>query len=70
LHDRRAALIRLRIHDPRPPDAQRRRKERADYTLTVGITGHARTTDAKVPGTPYHAGQERYEIPDAVISGG
>jgi hypothetical protein len=47
-----------------------RRKERADYTLTVGITGHAaghaRTTDAKVPGTPYHA---TGEVPCAMGSG-
>jgi hypothetical protein len=36
-----------------------RRNEKASYTLTVGITGVAaaatRSTDAKVPGTPYHA---------------
>lgn len=32
-----------------------RRKEKADYTLTVGITGGARADDAKVKGTPYHA---------------
>jgi hypothetical protein len=36
-----------------------RRNEKASYTLTVGITGGAadaaRSTDAKVPGTPYHA---------------
>lgn len=36
-----------------------RRNEHADYKLTVGITGSAastvRSTDAKVPGTPYHA---------------
>jgi hypothetical protein len=29
-----------------------RRKEKASYTLSVGVTGHA---DAKVAGTPYHA---------------
>jgi hypothetical protein len=40
-----------------------RRNEKADYTLTVGITsnvaasalGEAPGSDAKVPGTPYHA---------------
>jgi hypothetical protein len=36
-----------------------RRNEHAAYTLTVGITGgaasEARSTDAKVAGTPYHA---------------
>jgi hypothetical protein len=36
-----------------------RRNEKASYTLTVGISGGAasmsRSTDAKVPGTPYHA---------------
>lgn len=36
-----------------------RRNETANYTLTVGITGAAagaaRSTDAKVAGTPYHA---------------
>jgi hypothetical protein len=40
-----------------------RRHETADYTLTVGITGNAvpsvlgkaPSSDAKVPGTPYHA---------------
>lgn len=31
-----------------------RRKEKADYTLTVGITGAA-SVDAKVAGTEYHA---------------
>ena len=47
-----------------------RRKERADYTLTVGITGgagaHPRTSDAKVPGTPYHA---TGEVPCVLGSG-
>ena len=32
-----------------------RRNETAKYTLTVGITGTAGSTDAKVAGTPYHA---------------
>jgi hypothetical protein len=47
-----------------------RRNERADYTLTVGITGgaeaHPRATDAKVPGTPYHA---TGEVPCVTESG-
>jgi hypothetical protein len=32
-----------------------RRNTRADYTLTVGITGASDSLDAKVPGTPFHA---------------
>jgi len=47
-----------------------RRDETANYTLTVGITGAAaaatRSTDAKVPGTPYHA---TGQIPCATAAG-
>ena len=47
-----------------------RRNERADYTLTVGITGGAgaypHAPDAKVPGTPYHA---TGEVPCVMGSG-
>jgi hypothetical protein len=47
-----------------------RRNERANYTLSVGITGGAFGAgppgDAKVPGTPYHA---TGEIPCAMASG-
>lgn len=47
-----------------------RRNEKASYTLTVGITGGAagvaRSTDAKVPGTPYHA---TGQVPCAVAAG-
>jgi hypothetical protein len=47
-----------------------RRNEKANYTLTVGITGGAasevRSTDAKVAGTPYHA---TGQIPCATAAG-
>jgi hypothetical protein len=47
-----------------------RRDERANYTLSVGISGGAVGAvppgDAKVPGTPYHA---TGEIPCAMVSG-
>lgn len=47
-----------------------RREETANYTLTVGITGGAaaavRSTDAKVPGTPYHAAGQ---VPCAIAVG-
>lgn len=44
-----------------------RRNERANYTLSVGISGGAaQPGNAKVPGTPYHA---TGEIPCAMASG-
>ena len=47
-----------------------RRNETANYTLTVGITGAAagaaRSTDAKVAGTPYHA---TGQVPCAMAAG-
>jgi hypothetical protein len=47
-----------------------RRGEKADYTLTVGITGGAasaaRSTDAKVAGMPYHA---TGQVPCATAAG-
>jgi hypothetical protein len=47
-----------------------RRDEKADYTLTVGIigasAGAARSADAKVAGTPYHAAGQ---LPCAIAAG-
>lgn len=47
-----------------------RRDEKANFTLTVGITGTpagiARSSDAKVPGTPYHA---TGQVPCATAAG-
>ncbi|MGH8703086.1 MAG: hypothetical protein ACREVR_18185 [Burkholderiales bacterium] len=47
-----------------------RRNEKASYTLTVGITGGAagaaRSTDAKVAGTPYHS---TGQVPCATAAG-